>query len=190
MTSSTDGLSPHTTADEPDGDGVWWMWPHHDWCPKWTGETPAVACPACGAPVLGYDFSPGVVLTVPQAVILPGGRVADGHLVGTMDEVYEQPGASFHSKRESAPDFDKVTVSPCGHQLQGREGHEVLTALHTVAAEHAKVEAEAEIGRHADVLAAAEQAGHGNLAALYRAAVRRGSGEASGLLVAVKAVAR
>ena len=188
LSSSHDGLSPHTKATEPDSDGVWWLWPHHDWCPTWTGEQPEVACPQCGAPVLAYDFSPGVVLTVPQAVVLPGGHVTDGHLLGSMDEVFDHPGAASYSKREAAPDFDKVMVSPCGHQLQGGEGRAVLTAVGKVAAAQAEAEADVEIARHAGLLTAVEAAGHGRLADAYRAAVRRRPGEVSGLLAAMKAL--
>lgn len=177
------GSDTHTRSDEPGADGRYVMHPHHDWCPVWTGETPELACTACGAPVLEWDFSAGVQVTVPHAG--PSGR--DDYALGTVDEVGRHMG--FASKAEPCPEFDQLTVKPCGHELRGHEAHPIMDRLRELRLTWAQREADATLAQHAVLLPGACGAGHANLVELYRRAVYGRSKDAAGLLAAIRAVA-
>jgi hypothetical protein len=180
--SSGEGWQNVTRTQDPGPDGRYEIHPHHDWCPVLTGETPEVACLDCGAPVMEYDHSPGVIVTVPHA----GPNGMDGHLLGAMDEIQDKPFGTFGTTRKPAPDFDRVTVRPCGHDHRGPQAHQMLLAIRTARAAQANREAEALFAEHAAVTDGAEAAGHGEVVQRWRQAVRSGSREASGLLAAIK----
>lgn len=182
--SSGEGWYNVTRSQDPGPDGRYEVHPHLDWCPVLTGETPEVACLDCGAPVTEWSESPGVILTMPNAG--PHGR--DDHWLGNVEDPGYVRNSSWASKREPAPDFDRVTVKPCRHEHEGRRAHEMLLAIRTVKAEQAKREAEALFAEHAAVTDAAEAAGHTELVLRWQGAVRSGSREAAGLLAAIRIV--
>ncbi len=181
--SSGDGWRNVTRSQDPGPDGRHEVHPHLDWCPVLTGETPEVACLDCGAPVMEWTESPGIVVTVPGA----GPNLTDGHWLGAADEEPDRL-AIWGSERKPAPDFDRVTVRPCGHDHRGSRAHEMLLAIRTVKAEQANREAEEMFARHAAVTDAAEAAGHIELVLRWQNAVRTGSREAVGLLAALRIV--
>jgi hypothetical protein len=180
--SSGDGWRNVTRSRDPGPDGRYEIHPHQEWCPVLTGETPEVACLDCGAPVFGWDESPGVIVTVPHA----GPNGMDGHLLGAMDEVQDKPFGMFGTTRKPAPDFDRVTVQPCGHDHRGSRAHQMLLAIRTARAEQAHREAEAIFAEHAELLEFVDGSEFSKLADRYRTAVRAGSGEAFGLLTAMR----
>lgn len=175
-----------TRSVDPGPNGRYAIHPHHEWCPVLTGETPEVACLTCGAPVNEWSESPGVILTMPNAG--PAGR--DDHWLGNVEDPGYARNSAWASKREPAPDFDRVTVKPCGHEHEGRRAHEMLLAVRTARAARMNREAEATYAAYIAVTDAAEAAGHVELVLRWQDAVRTGSPEAVGLLAAIRVVGR
>jgi hypothetical protein len=173
----------YTRSAEPDPDGQYHLQPHHDWCPVWTGETPELACPRCGAPVHSYDYSEGVSLEVPHALF------GVAHLVGTAEEVYAHPDARYANTMAAPtlePALSKTTVSPCGHVLKGSDALHVVTRAAELRAEKHRAEADQTIADAQQLLDAAEHAGQHALARAYREAVRGHAATAPGLLAALR----
>ncbi len=174
-----------TCSQDPGPDGRHVIHPHQEWCPVLTGETPEVACLDCGAPVNEWDESRGVILTMPGAG--PMGR--DDHWLGNVDDPGYARNSAWASKCEPAPDFDRVTVKPCGHQHEGRRAHEMLLAIRTARAARANREADAEIAKHAELLAFVDGSEFSKVSDRYRTAVRSGSPEAPGILAVMRLMA-
>lgn len=147
-----------------------------------SAENLGVNCPFCNAPTNGYDLEAGVQVTIPGA----GPNGGPGTLLGAGDEVTGVPWGLGEVK--AAPDFNRLTLQPCGHVFRGFQSGAILEKVHQVADERHDAKAEATLDRHADLLGAAEAAGHGAVAEKYRQAVRAGSGEQQGLLTALKAL--
>lgn len=173
-----------TRSAEPMADGRYEIHPHFDWCPVLSGVTPEVACLECGAPVWDIGHSPGVVLTMPNAG--PYGR--DDHWVGSRDDPGYRQNGRWATNEKAAPDFDKVTVGPCGHVHEGPRAHEQMAVMSRFLQAQAEREATDEFARHEGLTAAVEAAGMGVLVERWRHAVRTGSVEAVGLLAAIRVV--
>ncbi|MFI2663372.1 hypothetical protein [Micromonospora carbonacea] len=178
-------ITPRTRSVEPDADGRYEMQPHELWCPVWTGETPEVACPHphCGAPVVGLTYRPGYQVRVPWTS--PFGN--PGTLVGTLDEI--DASEAVGGETTADPRFDKADLVPCGHTVEGSQAQQVRDLFEQVRDARHRREAEAEIARHAVVLAAADAAGHAVLVEQYRQAVLNGSTDKAGLLAALRTLA-
>lgn len=172
------GAPPHTRSVEPAADGRYLIQPHHDWCPIWTGTTPSIGCPSCGAPVDGYDYTRGFWLVLPAA----GPNGGPGHIEATEENERRYGWA----QRKPAPELDQVTVTPCGDTLQGDDARQVMVQVAQVRADEARREADDLLARHAAMLGTAVERGQGALVAAYREAVHAGSPEAPGLLKAIR----
>jgi hypothetical protein len=186
----SDGLhTPYTRSVDPNPDGHYVMQVHADWCPR-IADTPArLPCPApvgpderCGAAVEWYDFHVGYEIKIP---VLFGAGLS--WVEATPDN--ERRSLDPFGERRRAPRYDRLTVKPCGHVLEGQDGHIVLGAAAQIRAEDAERRADETLAGHADLLAAAETAGHRALVDQYRTAVRTGSDAQAGLLVALQTVA-
>ncbi|MEV5819384.1 hypothetical protein AB0L22_09425 [Micromonospora haikouensis] len=178
--------TPWTRSVEPVHGDQYEVQYHELWCPVWTGETPQVACPHphCGAPVTEVTYRPGYQVRVPWTS--PYGN--PGTLVGTLDEI-DVGAETFGSETIPDPQFDKADLAPCGHTVEGTQAQQVRGQFQQVLEGRRRRDAEAEIARHADVLAAAETAGHSVLVEQYRQAVIMGSTDRSGLLAALRTLA-
>lgn len=177
--------TPWTRSVEPVHGDQYEMQSHERWCPVWTGETPEVACPYphCGAPVTELTYRPGYQVRVPWTP--PFGN--PGTLLGTIDEIGDH--RTVGSETTPAPQFDKVDLQPCGHTVEGSDAQQVRRQFQQAEGKRWHREVEAEVARHADVLAAADTAGHGALVEQYRKAVLAGSADKSGLLAALRTLA-
>ncbi|MEU8023797.1 hypothetical protein AB0B88_16430 [Micromonospora haikouensis] len=172
---------PITRSVEPGPDGRHVVHFHHDWCPVFTRETPAVACPICEAPVHTYTYRNGFMVTLPGA----GPAGGPGTLVGTMADI--NPARLVYGHQiNPAPQYDKADVEPCGHTLEGEHAQQVDAKMREHAAADRERKTRATISEHADILDAAQRAGHEKVAQQYRRAVRTGSADASGLLAALR----
>lgn len=179
------GMTPFTRSVEPDANGQYVIQFHAGWCPVFTGETPELPCPRCGAPIEGHHLARGVIYTVPGAgpdgddghIMVEGGGETHGRIV---------PAEYVPTAREPWPDGDRLTVIPCRHTLLGDEAHEVLRKAAEIRAHLRAAEHEATIAASADLLTAAETAGHTGLAIAYRDAVRQDDATALGLLTAIR----
>jgi hypothetical protein len=181
LTDST--MPPLTRSTEPNpADGLYVVQLHQSCCPVWTGETPDLPCPTCGAPVESHEFTPGYSLAVPHPVF------GTAHIVGTAQEVFDHPDAVFvpMAEAEPVPSMDRATVSPCGHVLQGEAAHRFMSRAAELRAVKRRAEAEALIAAAQPLLDSAEAAGQQPLARAYREAVRARSTTAPGLLVALQ----
>lgn len=169
-----------TRSVDPGPDGRYVIQGHNDWCPVWSGKQPRVAAPCCGAPVRSFHVTYAYWIVVPGA----GPNGSDGYHLSTGDT--EARWGALASKRERAPQFDKATLHPCGHTVEGDDVRRVATDVNAAVAADRATTAEAAIERHQDVLTAAEAAGYEALAERYRAAVRGGDKTAAGLLEALR----
>lgn len=186
--SSGGQTTPYTRSTEPEPDGRYRIQFHADWCPHIADEPARLPCPApigpdgqCGAEVDSYDYRPGWEI---QVYDLFGNKA---WAEATPEN--ERRALNPIGERRRAPHYDRVTVHPCGHVLEGSYGHTVLNAAAQLRAEKAERRANDLLAEHADLLAAAETAGHRAIADQYRTAVRTGSDAQAGLLVALRTVA-
>jgi hypothetical protein len=184
LTWGPDGMStPVTYSRQPNSDGLHSMQGHHGWCPVVDTTRPAISCPHCGAGVDTYEYRPGYTLEVPSPI---GGT---DHLVGTADEIFGAPDARWTDKSpQRNSSFDEMTVSPCGHTLEGDDVRTVLRAAAKHRASQRVAEVEATLAEHADLLAAVEASGASAVADRYREALQAGSADAAGLLAAMRAL--
>lgn len=79
---------------------------------KTMNPSPKPPCPECIAEVTEVHWEGGFEVHDPYVI---GGGTA----VGTWDQV--KWAATPPAKVKPAPDFDVMTLQPCGHQLRGRE---------------------------------------------------------------------
>ncbi|MEU0078436.1 hypothetical protein ABZY58_11115 [Micromonospora tulbaghiae] len=180
--------TPTTRSVRPGPDGLYQVQPHHRWCPVYTGQTPEVGCPRCGAPVEGIDYRPGYQARVPA--VGPDGRIRDDHVVGTLDGLHaELPATLVTAQPRPAPQFDKAYLALCGHTVEGADAQRVFRQVRDVADRRRREQAEATIERHAGLLSSAEAAGYGQLVLRYRQAVHCRSADAPGILTALRTVA-
>lgn len=184
FTFSSDGLSATTRTVEPDGDGNYTMQAHAEWCPVWSGETPKVAAPCCGAPVEDFDYQPAWWLIVPG--LTHSGQTMDHHVLESRATASQRAASTG---RVRATEFDLITLRPCGHTTEGSAGRRVLADCANARLEVQRVEAEEILDAGADLLARVEAAGHGAVAEQYRQAVRADAKTAAGLLVALQTLA-
>lgn len=144
----------------------------------------ALPCPVCGAPVEHLERCLGYHLEVPDPVH------GTAHLVGTADKLFRHPAAvlaaSTSPRRE--PSLDKVTVSPCGHILLGDTAHRFTARAAELRAEQARTVADTAVADAAELIARAEAVGQPALAEAYVAAVHARSGDARGLLRALRTI--
>lgn len=181
FTISSDGPGPMTRTAEPDADGRYTMQAHAEWCPVWSGESPKVTAPCCGAPVEDFDYRPAWWLVVPG--LTHSGQVMDHHVLESRATVSQRAASTG---RVRATEFDLITLRPCGHTTEGPAGRRVLADCANARLEAQQAEAAEILDGCADLLARVEAAGHGAVAEQYRQAVRGGAKTAAGLLVAVQ----
>lgn len=144
----------------------------------------AVSCPTCNTPIEGYQHDNGIKLTNPY----DGPNGGPGTRLGTFDEIGDAH--RYDSRIEQAPEHGMVTLDPCGHSFRGYEGGtDLLGRIFQAQVAWQNAEADVTIAEHADLLAAAEANGGGPVAEKWQAAVRSGSADARGLLVALRALA-
>lgn len=143
-----------------------------------TAEGLGVDCPACNSAASGYELDAGVQITVPGGG--PGG--GPGTLLGAGDEVRWGSG-----EVKAAPDFNRVTLHPCGHTFRGFEGgNDLLQRIRQVVDERNAAAAAATLAQHGELLRVAEAIGHGAVVEKYRQAVRARSRTEQGLLVTLR----
>jgi hypothetical protein len=178
--SSPADSTPTTRSVEPDEDGTYLIQPHRPWCPAWTGETPRLACPRCGAPIEGIEVERGAWLKVAGAG--PNGQ--PGHIEATPENLARYGG--FDTEIIPAPDMDVATVTPCGDVARGSTAHDVIRMFAQARQDIAAEEAAARIAVHAELLTAARASGADALVDAYEAAERASSKDAPGLLAAIR----
>lgn len=185
----TGAQTPFTRSTEPEPDGSWAVVWHERWCPVWTGETPAVACPRCGAPVETLETHPGYVLAVPG--VAAGGREITQHVEWSPEAQARWGGYGAGAKMERAAVFDRAAVTPCGHTFQDVEARAVITLVNAERQRVHDAEVAEVLASHAAVLDGVRALpGPGpTLVARYEVAVRTGSRDACGLLAAILVLA-
>jgi hypothetical protein len=178
--------TPYTRSANPNPDGRYQVQFHADWCPRIADTPPRLPCPApvgpdeqCGAPVEEYDFHVGFVIKVPDLF-------GESWVEATPEAERRAVG---DGERRRALHYDRLTVKPCGHVLEGEDGHVILNAAAQIRAEDAERRADETLAEHADLLTAVGEAGHRELADKYRAAVRTASNTQAGLLMALRTIA-
>lgn len=185
FTVSRDRMIPMTRTAEPNGRGLFEVTPHVDWCPVFAGPADGVPAPCCGAPIHGLTHTYAYWLVVPG---LDGrGNPVDHHV---LDRDGTSRAADHAIRREPAPEHDTIRLDPCGHTVEGRDVRTLLDALVAEARRQQHAAGDRVLAEVADLLTAAERAGHGALVAEYRSAVYGGVPTAEGLLVALRTVTR
>lgn len=182
LTHDGDQWGPYTRTVEPDpGTGLYLLQPHQPWCPIWTGKRAELGCPACGAPIEGYDSSWGY-----RVPVLDPDTGGVKHLVGNANDILDPwPQLAPDEPPTREYTFDRMVLQPCGHTIEGCDAHRLGVRINTWLAARRYKAAEAAIAAYQTLLDAAERATHGMLADAYRGAVHTGSGDASGLLKAL-----
>lgn len=171
-----------TRSTQPGPDGQYVAHGHAEWCPIWcTSEPVTHPAPCCGARIDGFtDRQHGVWLVLP------------GVMPDTENPVLEADAAPWQlaaaTRRIPAPEFDRLTLIPCGHRLEGDKVHEAIAQLRQRVADIDHERAERALAEHADLLTRAEQAGYGALVDQYRAAVHASADTAAGLLAAIRTI--
>jgi hypothetical protein len=185
FTMSSVGSSPMTRTTEPNERGLFEVTPHTDWCPVFAGPADGVPAPCCGAPIHGLTHTCAYWLVVPG---LDGhGNPVDHHV---LDRDGTSRAADHATRREPAPEHDTIRLDPCGHTVEGPDVRTLLDALADESRRQQRAEGDRVLAGVADLLTAAERAGHGGLVAEYRSAVYGGLPTAEGLLVALRTVTR
>lgn len=90
-------------------------------------EPQPVHCPVCGEEADGFEYEPGYAVS-PY-------RGSNEVFLGPMDEIPERAKSGFDPQIESAPNFARLTLKPCGHVVPAWERARVYRELVTASAQ-------------------------------------------------------